>query len=143
VYFSHRAVMRMFLLGMLLLSATTAWAGPAKLLSLRFTVLNSTESELTCQALAGRWYAFELGSEAPGRRFTVLMSLDPATDTVSMFNDIHEAVPIQTLYCGYSGRAWETRFQFPLHRLAGEAAPTGGVTLTCRSRKSALICSRP
>jgi hypothetical protein len=142
VYLSRRAVTRA-LLAALSLSATAAGADPAQLLSLRFTVLNSTEHSLTCQALAARWYAFELGSKAPGRRFTVLMSLDPATDTVSMFNDIHEAVPIETLYCGYSGRAWETRFQFPLHRLADEAAPTGGVTLTCRSQKSALICSRP
>lgn len=141
MYFSCRTVTGTLLLAALLLSPTAAGAGSAKLLPLHFTILNSTDSELTCQALAARWYAFELGNDASGRRLTVEMSLDPATETVSMFNDIHEAVPIQTLYCGYSGRAWETRFEFPLHRLAGEAAPKGGVTLTCRSQKSGLICT--
>jgi hypothetical protein len=141
VYSSRCTVTRTLLFAALLLSPAAAEAGSAKLLPLHFTILNSTESELTCQALAGRWYAFELGNDAPGRRLSVEMSLDPTTQTVSMFNDIHEAVPIQTLYCGYSGRAWETRFQFPLHRLAGEAAPKGEVALTCRAQESALICT--
>jgi len=136
----YLAVRRMFLCFVLGLAVSTAEADVPKLLPLRFVVINRTESDLTCQALAGRWYSFELGSEGPGERLTFDMSLDTATDTVSMFNKARVAVPIETLYCGYRGRAWETHFEFPLHYIANEAARQGGLTLTCRSAGSALIC---
>jgi hypothetical protein len=139
IYF--RSISKMYLVSALLLPTTVAQASLTELVPLHVDLLNGTTNDLTCQALAARWYAFELGSEAPGRHFSITMSFDPGTGTVSMFNSVQVAVPIETLYCGYRGRAWETRYQFHLSRLAHEAASADKLELTCRPAGLAVKCS--
>jgi hypothetical protein len=113
----------------------------ADLVAIQIIVANETREALECQALAGHWFSFDLGGNAPQSHLTIDMSFDAATGTVVMYNSLKEALPIETVYCGYRGRAWETRFDFPLRALAAQAARNGQVTLVCRSADAAPACS--
>jgi hypothetical protein len=130
----------------LLVSLMTAFslmtpAHATELALIQIIVANETPEALECQALAGHWFSFDLGSKAPHEKLPINMSYDPATGTVMMHNSRNEPLPLESVYCGYRGRAWETRFVFPLRTLAARAAQSGPVTLVCRSEDTAPSCS--
>jgi len=100
-------------------------------LPVRITAENRTGGPLECQAVAGHWYSFDLGTGAAAQTMAFDMAVDPKTGTVVMWNSAHDPVPIETVFCGIGGKAWDTRFAFPLRHIA-ETAEAG--------RASAFVC---
>jgi hypothetical protein len=131
-------------IGLFATMAQAALAGPPRAetyLPIDMTVVNEGAEALECQAVAGHWFSFDLGIGAHGEKLRFDMSVDPKTGTVVMFNSMKDAVPIESVFCGINGRAWETRFVFPLRRIAEKAAIQPASHFTCRMERETTTCS--
>ena len=87
------------------------------------TVRNATARALECQMLAAHWYSWPALTAAPGHSvtFRLLLRADGAVI------DGASGLPVERLFCGPAGRAWQGRADIDLNRLA-----TGAVV--CRDR---------
>lgn len=130
--------------GLLALATGSAAAGDvpraAVYLPVHVTAENRTGGPLECQAVAGHWYSFDLGTGAAGATMTFDMAVDPETGTVVMWNSEHDPVPIETVFCGIAGRAWDTRFTFPLRRVAETAEAGETSAFVCEGSEGRVAC---
>lgn len=129
----------MWKLAALLLAFSPAPAA-AEQLPATFTVANATTAPLECQAEAGHWYAFDLGTAAPHASLIIALLFDPATKTVGKRNALGDVLPIETVYCGLAGHAYETRAVLPLRSLMAKAAAGELVGVQCRNESAATAC---
>jgi hypothetical protein len=81
------------------------------------TIDNETGSALACYALAGHWYGFDLGTVPAGRPMRLPLSLQEADRTLSLPNSLGQPVPLQMIYCGTPGNAWDSRTVLDLQTL--------------------------
>jgi hypothetical protein len=81
------------------------------------TIDNETGRALACYALAGHWYGFDLGTVAAGRPMRLPLSVQTADRTLSLPNSLGQPVPIQMIYCGTPGNAWDSRTVLDLQTL--------------------------
>ena len=101
---------------------------------------NRTGAPLECQAVAGHWYSFDLGTGTPAARMRFDMAVDPKTGTVVMYNSANDPVPIETVFCGVAGTAWETRFDFPLRSIATRAIAGQESDFVCAEQAGRVAC---
>lgn len=113
-----------------------ARVGTEGLEPLRLVVRNASSGDLACEAQIAHWYSIGIGRIAPGDLMTRRLWRDPASGTVSVLNAKRENLPIESLWCGFAGRAWQTRAPIVLDH-AREGRP---VELTCRPARDALVC---
>lgn len=78
---------------------------------------NHTSAALACYALAGHWYGFDLGTVPGGHVMRLPLSLRAADRTLSLQNSLGQPVPIQMIYCGDAGNAYDTRTVLDLQAL--------------------------
>lgn len=78
---------------------------------------NDTAGPLACYAMAGHWYGFDLGIVPGGHVMHLPLSLRPADRTLSLQNSLGQPVPIQMIYCGVVGHAYDTRTILDLQSL--------------------------
>lgn len=109
-------------------------------LPVHVTAENQTGGPLECQAVAGHWYSFDLGTGAVGATMTFDMAVDPMTGTVVMWNSAMDPVPIESVYCGVAGEAWDTRFTFPLRRIAETAEADETSAFVCEAAAGRVTC---
>ena len=57
---------------------------------IHLTAENGAAETLECQAVAGHWYSFDLGTVTAASRLSFDMAVDPKTGTVVMYNGIQE-----------------------------------------------------
>ena len=97
---------------------------------------NHSSGPLACYALAGHWYGFDLGIVTDGKVMRLPLSLRPADRTLSLQNSLGQPVPIQMIYCGDAGNAYDTRTVLDLQSLIAR-----GQHVTLCTRAGALpVC---
>lgn len=102
------------------------------------TVTNRTGEPIACSAQLAHWYSTGLAEIAPAGSATIPLWFDPETGTVTVLNDKAENMPVEALFCGFAGRAYETRALVTLERAAG-AAP-GARSIACGEDGARLAC---
>ena len=110
--------------------------GTEGLSKVSLTVTNSDSEAVSCSADIAHWYSVELATAAPGAKMPVELWFDPETGTFSILNDKRENLPVERLWCGFAGRAYETRSQITLERMARPAERT----VTCAAADGRLAC---
>lgn len=107
-------------------------------------IANATGEAIACGATLAHWYSADLGTAAPGGRIAIAFWADIATGEVFLLNARGDRMPVQTLWCGFDGRSWETRAPIALDRRAGEepkpvdltCAASAGEKVACRQSKA-------
>jgi len=97
---------------------------------------NHTSGTLACYALAGHWYGFDLGTVPKGHIMRVPLSLRPADRTLSLQNSLGKPVPIQMIYCGDAGNAYDTRTVLDLQSFVAR----GQHVMLCTREGSLPVC---
>ena len=98
---------------------------------LTVTVKNISGVPLECQVLGAHWYAQPPLPLPPGRNVTLTLSV--LGDQLRM----EAGLPVERVYCGLAGQAWQTRGEFDLKRLT--LRPQAGVT--CRDAGNSAACN--
>ena len=111
--------------GLLLLAANAAAAPFGDMTALDIRVENAGDATLDCQAEVAHWFSADLGDVAPAGAATLDLWIDEATGTVATRNALGEFLPVERVWCGVKGRAYDTRWMIPLPR------DTAVVTLAC------------
>jgi hypothetical protein len=113
-----------------------AAASPA---TIRIEIRNASSAPMICELLAAHWYTpLPAILAQPGATATLTLAFDAARGEA--VDDPSRKLPLETLFCGRPGRAWETRGTLDLQRLAAQAAATGTAHATCFDSGNALAC---
>jgi hypothetical protein len=106
----------------------------------RILVRNNSASDIECRLLAAHWYTpLPAASAPPGGQAELRFSFDASRGEA--VDDPVRQLPLEVLYCGRAGRAWETRSTLDLPVLAARAALDGTAKVTCGDVGDALLCS--
>jgi hypothetical protein len=97
---------------------------------------NAAGEAIACNADIAHWYSVELATAAPGAAMRIELWFDPETGTYAVLNDKDENLPVERLWCGFAGRAYETRAQIVL----APAAPPAERPVTCADAAGRLSC---
>jgi hypothetical protein len=97
---------------------------------------NHASGALSCYALAGHWYGFDLGILPSGHVMRLPLSLRAADRTLSLQNSLGQPVPIQMIYCGNAGNAYDTRTILDLQSLIAR----GQHVTICTRAGAAPVC---
>ncbi len=101
---------------------------------------NATGAALECQLLAAHWYSFPVERLDSGHNMLMSFAFVPARGEVTA--EPASRLPIETLYCGWAGRAWATRGEIDIRAAAARAAAAGGdVRVACRAVGAAVACA--
>lgn len=103
-----------------------------------FQAQNSGEAPITCAAAIAHWYSVDLGRASPGQAVHRKLWFDPSRGVVFLIDEDEVRLPVETLWCGFEGRSWETRYVARLPNHAGENAQA--ITLTCLDKDDRLLC---
>ncbi|MCW6511607.1 hypothetical protein [Lichenifustis flavocetrariae] len=103
-----------------------------------FNARNSGTEPIDCQIAAAHFYSVDLGTAAPGGEVKAELWASVATGEVYVLNRTRVRIPVQSLWCGFAGRAWETRDPVELARKAGHTP--GPITLMCQGETDRLRC---
>ncbi|MEM5475501.1 hypothetical protein [Pacificibacter sp. AS14] len=85
-----------------------------------FDIENTGEISLSCGMNLAHWYSLELGQIAHGVTLRATFWSDPDTGAVVFLNPLGDQMPVERIWCGVAGRSWDTRFEMPFKRRAGE-----------------------
>jgi hypothetical protein len=120
------------------LRQVSARSGTDGLLSVPVTVVNTGAEPLVCTAQLAHWYSSAVGTAASGGRARIDLWFDPATGTFLLLNGKRENMPVESLWCGIAGRAYETRDSIVLDRGAG--AKAAARVIGCAASNNRLVC---
>lgn len=113
-------------------------SGTAGLAPVPLSLTNAGQASLLCIGELAHWYSTEVARIEAGATVRVDLWFDPQTGTYTLLNDSDENMPLEALWCGRAGRAYETRARVTLdRRLNGTPA---ALDLTCDSDKSRVRC---
>jgi hypothetical protein len=106
----------------------------------RIVVRNDSASDIECRLLAAHWYTpLPAVSAPPGGQAELSFSFDASRGEA--VDDPVRKLPLEVLYCGRAGRAWETRSTLDLPVLAMRAGSKGTAKAACRDVGNSLLCS--
>lgn len=114
--------------GGFLLAAAPAPDGP-----LHVTIRNAAGVALECQVLGAHWYAQPPQSLPAGGQTT--LSLHVTAGGLRM----DAGLPVERIFCGFAGRAWQTRGELDLAILAAGGANSAA----CRNDGERVACAAP
>lgn len=115
-----------------LAAALPAAAGPGAPEPFAIRVTNRAPLAIACEAEIAHWFSDRLATIPPGAASRIELVRDPGTGTVARVNADGAAMPVERLWCGIAGRAWESRAELPFR--------DGPATLACRLAGAALAC---
>lgn len=101
-------------------------------------VTNTGATPLLCIGELAHWYSTEVARIDAGVTVRVDLWFDPETGTYAVLNDSKENMPLESLWCGRAGRAYETRARILLDR-SPERAPDA-IDLACAPHKGIVRC---
>lgn len=140
-------VWRVFVLAILL---STISAGAVELRPVKVTrgthglthvpvdVTNAGTEALTCTIQLAHWYSAAIVDTAPGASAHIDLWFAPASGTYLILNDKQDNMPVESLWCGIAGRAYETRAAIALDRQS-RTAPAAR-KISCSVSGSHLSC---
>lgn len=99
---------------------------------------NAGREAITCTAEFAHWYSSEIGTAEAGKNLNAALWFETATGTYVMLNARQENLPVERLWCGIAGNAYDTRAVVPLQRSAG--ANISGRTVTCSTDAGRARC---
>jgi hypothetical protein len=120
------------------LRAIDVVTGTAGLSPSPIEIRNASAVPLACTAELAHWYSVELGGIQPEARKIIDLWFDAATGTYVILNHKQENMPVEALWCGMTGRAYETRALLALERHTGGQAKAA--QLTCSIAGERLAC---
>ena len=103
------------------------------------TVSNTRAEALSCTIQLAHWYSMRLADTAPEGHSVIDLWFDPATGTYVILNAGQDNMPVEALWCGISGRAYQTRADIALDRSKG-AAPLAR-QIACAGADDRLVCN--
>lgn len=98
-------------------------------------IANTGATALSCTAQLAHWYSEPVATVAPGATGTVSLWFDPQTTTFVRLNAQEDNMPVEALWCGIAGRAYETRTAFRLD--PDSARPR---SLSCAADEDRVVC---
>ncbi|GIX14037.1 MAG: hypothetical protein KatS3mg118_1996 [Paracoccaceae bacterium] len=126
-----------------ILALAAAAAGPvapgtqtAGLERLPLRVTNAAAGPIACAAQIAHWFAMPLADIAPGATAEIALWRHPESGTVMILNARGEALPVERIWCGHAGRAWQTRAQIAIDR----SRPAAPIALSCGAGDERLVC---
>lgn len=102
------------------------------------SVSNVGTDPLSCTAQLAHWYSSELAIVGPGETARIDLWIDPDTGTVALLNDRQENMPVEALWCGIEGRAYETRAALTLD--GGRTAEAAARAVRCDGASGRVVC---
>jgi hypothetical protein len=100
------------------------------------TVTNRTANPIVCIAEIAHWYSAELARVPAATDAPIGLWRDPSDGAYVALNDKQENMPVERLWCGFEGRAYETRGELVLDR----AAPPVPRSVVCREQAGRVVC---
>ena len=116
----------------------TVETGTAGLQAAPVRLTNAAPDAVTCTAQIAHWYSLEVARAEAGADAEIALWFKPATGAFVLLNDKEENMPVEALWCGFAGRAYETRGPISLEREAG--AEVSARTVTCVPEGERLAC---
>ncbi|WP_237684086.1 hypothetical protein [Pseudaminobacter soli (ex Zhang et al. 2022)] len=116
----------------------TVETGTKGLVSTPVSVINAAGEDLVCNADLAHWYSAEVGRAPIGGAAKLDLWFKPDSGAYFVLNDKQENMPVEALWCGIAGRAYETRFLLPLARHKGAEAAARAIT--CTDAQGVLAC---
>ncbi len=116
----------------------TVETGTAGLLAAPVRLTNAAPAAVTCTAQIAHWYSLEVARAEAGADAEIALWFKPETGTFVLLNDKEENMPVEALWCGFAGRAYETRGPISLERKTG--AEVSARTVTCVPEGERLAC---
>jgi len=114
--------------------------GTAGLSHVPVVVRNTGAAPMTCTIQLAHWYSLTLGDTLPGGRKVIDLWFNPKSGAYLILNDKQDNMPVEALWCGIAGRAFETRTAIALDRSEG-GAPEPEV-MRCAAVDAHLVCQR-
>lgn len=112
--------------------------GTAGLTPVPLDVTNASEASLLCIGELAHWYSTEVARIETGATVRVDLWFDPKFGTYTLLNDSDENMPLEALWCGRAGRAYETRGRILLDR-SPDRVPDA-LTLACTLLDGQVRC---
>jgi hypothetical protein len=112
--------------------------GAAGLIALPFAAKNDSPGRIVCSAALAHWYSVDFVAAARDETVRAMLWYDPRSGATFVLNAHEDRMPIQALWCGLDGHAWETRAVVALPQRAAAAPPP--LHLTCAPDGGGLAC---
>lgn len=112
--------------------------GTAGLALVPLNVTNTGATQLLCIGELAHWYSTEVARIDAGATVRVDLWFDPQSGTYAVLNDSEENMPLESLWCGRAGRAYETRARIVLDR-DPDRAPEA-IDLACAPHEGLVRC---
>lgn len=114
--------------------------GTAGLAHVPITVRNVGAAPMACTIQLAHWYSLSLADALPGGRTVIDLWFEPKSGAYLILNDKQDNMPVEALWCGIAGRAFETRTAIELDR--SKSAKPAPATLRCKARDDRMLCNR-
>ena len=114
--------------------------GTAGLSHVPVVVRNTGAAAMTCTIQLAHWYSLSLEDALPGGRTVIDLWFNPKSGAYLILNDKQDNMPVEALWCGIAGRAFETRTALALDRSKGVAPKPE--TMHCAAVNDRLDCQR-
>lgn len=104
------------------------FASPALAVELRpapVDVTNKGTAPIACVAQLAHWFSTGLGTAEPGETLRIPLRLEPSTRTYVLLNVKNDHMPVEALWCGIAGKAYETRAAIERGQTEVSCAGTG------------------
>lgn len=112
--------------------------GTNGLVKVPFSITNNTSQTVSCIGELAHWYSTEVAKIAEDATTRFNLWYDAKTGTLTLLNKHDENMPVESLWCGFDGRAFETRSRLNLARHEGKQPKE--VQLSCRENGARLLC---
>ncbi|MFK5979424.1 MAG: hypothetical protein QM488_11105 [Rhizobiaceae bacterium] len=112
--------------------------GTEGLIKVPFSITNATSKPISCIGELAHWYSTEVAKISDDSTTKFDLWFDLKTGTLTLLNEHDENMPVESLWCGFTGRAYATRSRLNLVRREGKAPET--VQLSCRENDGRLLC---
>lgn len=112
--------------------------GTAGLAPVPLSLTNAGQVPLLCIGELAHWYSTEVALVEAGATVRVDLWFDPQTGTYTLLNDSDENMPLESLWCGRAGRAYETRARVTLDRRLN--ATPAALDLACNFDDGQVRC---
>lgn len=103
-------------------------------------VRNTGIAPISCTIQLAHWYSLGLGEALPGAHTRVDLWFDKASGTYLILNDKQDNMPVEAVWCGIAGRAFETRTAIGLDR-SKDAVPRPEL-MRCAAADDRLVCTK-
>jgi hypothetical protein len=112
--------------------------GKAMLVEIPFSATNAGSRAISCSVALAHWYSAELGQARPGGAIEARLWGDPKTGEILFLNESLDHMPVQSLWCGFADRSWESRATIALDPTKGRVQPP--IAITCAAGETRLAC---